>query len=658
MTRGVLLLRMRYGLGMAASLAAIATASLAICAAPCASGAASGRGRPYVSLRLLGGDRFAALRDRRVRVRVCSVVAARVRLRVYAKPLAGLAAASRVVAAARVRTVVLRARRPRTFALRLTGMGLRALRSCSVVRLDVVASPRRLHQVQHGGRNGLKLNLISRRATRRFAAERERCRGGILPGPAGGYLVGVAIRSINPAADGTFAGQRVYLGGYGIASPPATTGRPATGVLGRGVSVRAIAVADGKHATAIADIEAQGYFVAQRDAPYGLADLRRAVAQRSGGALRPSDVIVQSDHSHSGPDLMGVWGGAPIEYRRYVFAQTVDALLEAYRNRRDGTLYYGTADGRDLLSNQFDYDPSNHVVDSDVRVLQARDEHGRTFATLLNFSAHATVLGSSNTKASGDWVQEANPLLEQRFGGRAMTMVGTLGRTQPADRSCPDKALQGDAQSLCTLDDYAGRVVDRAGQAVANAKAILGDPVVAARSYLIQDVTSNPVLLGLLVAGGPVGAPLNRSLVPPWSAANLIGTVTGSVRIGDVLISAIPGEAYPQIALAVHEIARAPRGFMTAGLANDQLGYLIAPYVAYPEPIRRSFFNQRGDQISPLDNDNYFFNVSQTMGQRVQCSLLRGAGELFGHATQYRDADGACLPFVNDALSPPGADAG
>ena len=72
---------------------------------------------------------------------------------------------------------------------------------------------------------------------------------------------------------------------------------------------------------------------------------------------------------------------------------------------------------------------------------------------------------------------------------------------------------------------------------------------------------------------------------------------------------------------------------MTAGLADDQLGYLIAPYTAYPEPIRRTAFNQRGDEVSPLDNDNYFFNVSPTMGERVTCSLLRGAGEVFGRGT-------------------------
>ncbi|HYI36087.1 MAG TPA: hypothetical protein VEX39_05765, partial [Thermoleophilaceae bacterium] len=115
------------------------------------------------------------------------------------------------------------------------------------------------------------------------------------------------------------------------------------------------------------------------------------------------------------------------------------------------------------------------------------------------------------------------------------------------------------------------------------------------------------------------------------------------------------GEAYPQIPLKVRDLVAA-RGHMTAGLAGDQLGYLIAPYQAYPEPIRRTFFNQRGDQVSPLDNDNYFFNVSPTMGERVTCSLLRGAGEVFGRGATVRDSQQGCAPFVNDALNPAGAD--
>jgi len=292
-----------------------------------------------------------------------------------------------------------------------------------------------------------------------------------------------------------------------------------------------------------------------------------------------------------------------------------------------------------------------------VRVLQARTAAGRPFATLLNFSAHPTVLGSANRKASGDWVSSAGPALERRFGGEAMTMVGTLGRTQPADRGCAAAPLPaaGPARDLCSIDSYAERVVERAEDAAVAARPLGGGALVQARSFLIQDVVTNAPILGLNVAGQPAGAELNRSVTPPWLTGTVLGTVTASARIGDVLLSTMPGEAYPQIPLKVRELVQA-RGYMTAGLAGDQLGYLIAPYQAYSEPVRRTFFNQRGDEVSPLDNDNYFFNVSPTMGERVTCSLLRGAGDLFGRGTAVRDSQQGCAAFVNDALSPAGAD--
>ncbi len=199
--------------------------------------------------------------------------------------------------------------------------------------------------------------------------------------------------------------------------------------------------------------------------------------------------------------------------------------------------------------------------------------------------------------------------------------------------------------------------MDRAKQAADAAKPLDGPPRVAARSYLITDPSSNALLLGLVAGGQAVGAPVNRSITPPWLTGNVLGTVVASARIGDVLLSSMPGEAYPQIPLKVRSIVPA-RGYLTAGLANDQLGYLIAPVEAYPEPIRRSFFNQRGDEVSPIDNDNYFFNVSHTMGERVRCASLRGAGEVFGAGTSYVDADSGCAAFAADTARAHGTGVG
>ena len=487
------------------------------------------------------------------------------------------------------------------------------------------------------------------------------------------YEVGTAVRDINPTAEEIATGT-VYLGGYGIGSGPVLEGRAADGILGEGASVRAFAISDSRNgAFAIANMEVQGWFAATKDGPYGITDMRRAVEKATGGELKGEQVVIQSDHTHSGVDAMGVWGGIPLEYRKRIAERTVAAVVAAWQNReRAGSVVYGTADGVDLLSNQFSWDEANKSLDHEVRVLQARDEEGAPMVTLLNFSAHTTVLGSGNKKVSGDWVQRANPMLERELGGEAVTVVGTLGRTQPADRGCSDPLVTGaDDRNLCTLDQYAARVVARAKEALANARALPKNPVVKARSFLIQDPSTNAPLLGLLAGGQALGAPLNRSLTPPWMTGNIIGTVTGTALIGDVLLSAGPGEMYPQLPLTVRAaVADRARGFMTAGLAGDQLGYVIgeAPG-AYPGPICTTFLSicdnpqalaehpeDLPDAISPIDNDNYFFNVSHTMGERVICSHLRGADEVLG--TALRDARAQCAAFATDLAFAPGADVG
>jgi hypothetical protein len=301
---------------------------------------------------------------------------------------------------------------------------------------------------------------------------------------------------------------------------------------------------------------------------------------------------------------------------------------------------------------------ANEVMDDELRVLQARDpKTGVPFATILNLNAHPTVLGSSNTKATGDWPQFANTLMTQdagTFGSDAMTIVGTLGRQQPARGDCSDKALaaKGDSdpqEAICKLTQYAGRVVARAKLALAGAQPVGGKPEVVAKSYFIQDPADNAGIMALNDLGELGGAPIMRSNLFPWRTANVVGSVTGSARIGDILLSSMPGEAYPQIPLAVRDALKgsAIKGFMTAGLSNDQLGYIIANFPdSYPQVLIRGAGG----------NDNILFNMSQTLGERLTCSLLRGAGEVTGKGSTYRDSDQKCVAFANDLVWPEGTD--
>jgi hypothetical protein len=517
------------------------------------------------------------------------------------------------------------------------------------------------------------------------------------PTPPKTYRVGMAARSVSLEPNGAFASQPVYLGGYGLGNGRVgehfagvenpgphpydyglayDDGRAATGNLADGIHVRAavISAGKGKQNFAIADIENQGCF-AQNKQGYGLITMRKDVQTQTHGALPANHVYIQCDHSHGGPDLIGAWGGVPDEYLAFVQRQTVAAIVAAFQDQRPAQLWYGTAqsgvEGRDkvpedtkdpLLTNQMLNDPTgaNDVMDDELRVLQARDpDTGVPFATILNLNAHPTVLGSSNTKASGDWPQFANTLMTQdsgTFGAQAMTVVGTLGRQQPARGGCPDAALasKGDSdpqEAICKLTQYASRVVARAKVALDAAHPLTGKPEVVATSYLIQDPATNAGIMALNDVGEIGGAPIMRSNTPPWRTGTVVGSITGSARIGNVLLSSMPGEAYPQIPLAVRDALKGSgiKGFMTAGLSNDQLGYIIANLPdSYPQVLIR------GAQ----GNDNILFNMSQTLGERLTCSLLRGAGEVTGNGSTYRDSDQKCTAFANDLVWPQGADTG
>lgn len=528
-----------------------------------------------------------------------------------------------------------------------------------------------------------------------------------LADPSGGkpvrgavYLVGGGVADINPTPD-MLANDDFYLGGYGFSDfkagnavqVPSTAGRFATGILGDGAHSRAFAVSDFTHTIVLAQIETQGYFAAYKVGPFGITEIRKdasaeiaslaAAHNFTSPVPTASEILVDSDHSHGGPDTVGVWGGVPTSYLKLVHDRTVQAIVDAWLSLRPAVLTYGAvhggvsgeaayrpADGDWLIHNQFSDDPNNQVMDDEVRVLQARDPHsGKVLDTYVNFSAHPTVLGSSNTKVTGDYVGRLDDKLEAAFGGFGMDQVGTLGRTQPERADCP--GLGGDDSNptvaLCKLDSYADRVVKKVKEALAIAQPMLGTPQVALNSYLLTDAATNPVLLGSIYGGKAIGAEAGRAANTPWFTGNAMGTTYFSGRIGDLLLSGGPGEMYPQIVQKVRDTVTGMRGYLSIGTAGDFLGYIIAPLEAYPCPATASLvsgacnLSSSSDptQISPdpIGNDNYFFNVSHTFGERLTCDLLRGAGDILaGDAQKYWSTYDRCAAFANDLALPPGAD--
>ncbi|HEV3231583.1 MAG TPA: hypothetical protein VG245_04950 [Candidatus Dormibacteraeota bacterium] len=453
------------------------------------------------------------------------------------------------------------------------------------------------------------------------------------------WRVGFAKESVDPTAAMIAAG--FHLGGFGLGPTRQTTGPL---VLGDGsvdhIYARATAISNQAGATLLlAALENQGTFAADKQGPYGLYDMRVQVSQDTGV---PVDMIViNSDHSHAGPDLIGLWGGVPVEYLQEVFAQTVKALDEAYQRRVPGDLVVGVnrpvvpdhtmakyrvgtaTPGEDFVHSQFGVDTGQNnipgtgyddgAVDTQLRVLQAVGDDGRPLGTLINYAAHATVMDGGNLGYSADWPGRVARATEISLKEPvAVTMVADVGRSQPPRPNTFANCDQP-GQPTCNadkLETWTRLFTPWVVAAVADAVPVRGTTV-AGTEVLTREAATNPALLGVSYSGeGPVqGTGAYRSVTTPWVAGNLIGTFASAHRLGDILLTANPGEAYPDIRFGVGREIKAPQAFFTFGLANDQLGYLIAPASEYPWIT-----------YSNVGNDNSFFNVSVQYGDHLYCT--------------------------------------
>ncbi|HWL37676.1 MAG TPA: hypothetical protein VNQ77_15930 [Frankiaceae bacterium] len=480
------------------------------------------------------------------------------------------------------------------------------------------------------------------------------------------YKVGAAAFDISPDLVGLGV---INQGGNGLGD-----GHLLSGLVGRGsqnrttterIKARAVVFDDGKQSIAIATIETQGYFAAYRDGIKGLADMAAAAAQPG---MPAKNILIAGDHTHSGPDTIGAWGGMPKAYFDFVYNQTVAAITRAYTERRFANVVAGHSAAYDLIYNQSCPEALHQGSDDGVppetmdlpcptgsaqgtkgsdgkdgllRVIQARTPSGAPVVTYVAYAAHATAGGADGVH--GDWPQYVGDAVAARYGGVGMAMQGAVGKTQPCRPHCaftstsnPSFGLSGRKAQITA--NYLAHVV----RAVDSATPVTG-PVAAAQGR-IREVVTSPAVLGLFSAGGTAfGARLLRSMDPPWQNANTISTVAAALRVGDVLFAGTPGESYPEIAFGIRDGVSGPREVITLGLANDQVGYLIAPAAAYPVITA---------QVAV--NDNTIFNVSPTIGDHVMCADIRlarsigfGAGDpaLAAYCAPYDAADLAGDPI-------------
>ncbi len=487
---------------------------------------------------------------------------------------------------------------------------------------------------------------------------------GALAAPAT-FRVGAAVATINPT-------YPVYMGGYG--GGPGTATRHINPLTGKpeDFTVRAIAIASGSHVLEFATVDTQGYFAGYQEGPYGISDVRAAVAQylQAHGVPGASaqDVIISAEHEHAAPTVIGIWGPAThqLQHLKQIASQLTYVLEQAYTSARRATITWGQGDAPWVAArviaegNAFEGWPR----DGSIGTLWARDARtGRTIATYASEPGYPNIVygpgdmiapdGTARAVLSSDFPNYADQYIEHRLGGVAIVTEGTLGNQTSALQTdnvpSPDLPTQQGLRQTRAFDDsiHMGELI---GNLVIGSLAhggVISTPKLGAAEQYVQTPVDNAALIGINYAeqvdgeqlfgtltGGQL-YPADRADTPPYGAGATLDTWVTAFRIGDLLFLSMPGEFFPEIHAAWQQGIHGAAGNFVVGAAQDFLGY---EYPAYAFP-----FTLEG-------SDEHIFNPSVTLGDQVVTAGEQDAQQLGFNVDFTSNAEVSALQ--NDYLRP------
>ena len=331
-----------------------------------------------------------------------------------------------------------------------------------------------------------------------------------------------------------------YLGGYGSRTEPSNDMHDP--LLGR-----VLLLGNGETRAAIVTLDLLGI-----SWDYTLA-MRAAISKAA--AVPETNILVNWSHTHAGPDTR--------QYDSYL-SQVVEkiggAALVAQRHLAPAQVYYDedsiefnvnrrrmTADGKVIMAPN-----AGGVVDRRVRVLRFDTDDCLPTAVLFHAVCHSNALRSENLAISADFPGYAQELVSLAFGSGCtpMFMQGCTGNIR-ANLGGGDGFRSGDEEDLrwCgySLGGAAVRAASRAGTIEGRAKGSVGSKLAAAETVLDFHA--------------PDGTPL------PYPIQAL--------RLGDILIIALPGEPVVEYALWLEERLTGWQQVIVAGYSNNgRAGYL------------------------------------------------------------------------------------
>lgn len=309
--------------------------------------------------------------------------------------------------------------------------------------------------------------------------------------------------------------------------------------------------------------------------------IRKRAAELCG--FDESRIIVSSTHTHSGPDVVGIWGsdyqhsGVDSTYMAFLVNTAAKQIQTAYEKRQAAIITTTeTTFGEPWVQNI-----CKEEIDRSVSIMQVKNESGQSIVTLTNFACHPTFMDARFADVSADYINGYYKTMKKSTGGEAMFLQGAIGGwVQPEDgEGSFEKAFQRGKE-----------LAEAVLTALPSAKAMT-NTTIAFKSLAIQFPVENE----------------------GWKQLSAIGTIKRNIQdsvkteiawfaIGDAQFATHPGETAPFYGLETKKVMNTGPKFIL-GLGNDALGYIVKPTFFEDKNIPHSEYLTSmsvGKQTGPL----------------------------------------------------------
>lgn len=372
----------------------------------------------------------------------------------------------------------------------------------------------------------------------------------------GSLIAGAASVDLTPKARGT------YLAGFGLF-------RRALGVRDP-ITARALYLSNGVESVAIVSVDFVGL----------LLDDVETIRRHLGPDLGPA-LLLQSTHTHAGPDTIGYWGpglpwllpllsGRRPAYMRRACREIARCVETAARRAAPARLRVAvTAAPKELTKNIRRPDQK----DDTITVLRAESPEGAGIGTLVHWTCHPETLWDRYRFLSADFPGALRPVLDERLGGVTLFVNGALGGMVTAN--IPDDAAI--ERRVAFMQEIGVRVAEHSARAIESSETVVGPEDVDIRK--VGAAVEVPVNNWRFRLARRLGV-LTR---PTWRDGAPLRTEVTYLRVGPVEIAGLPGEPLPSVGEAVKRRLTAPHK-VVFGLSNDELGYILTES-EYHDPL-------------------------------------------------------------------------